>query len=74
MSKTVQIYSGIPYGPELPIYHVAIRARSGAVHNVLHLPADDDEQAREQARTMVDSHAVELWDGLRFVDRFAPVA
>jgi hypothetical protein len=32
----------------------------------------DDEAAKAQARTLVDGHAVDLWDGLRFVERFEP--
>lgn len=74
MSETVRFSVGIPSEPRSPIYRIIILADGGAVHNVMRLDADDDEQAKERAKMIVDGHAVELWDGLRFIDHFAPVA
>ena len=74
MSEVVKLASDILSEPRPPIYRVVVLAGCGTVHNVLRLTAADDEQAKERAKMMVDGHAVELWDGLRFIDHFAPVA
>ena len=34
----------------------------------------DDAAAIEVAKTLVDGHDIELWDGDRFVGRFSPEA
>ncbi|MHC2020472.1 hypothetical protein [Methylobacterium sp. CM6247] len=59
--------------PRAPAYRAIIIAKSGTVVNALRLQAEDDEQACEHAKAMVDGHAVELWDGLRFIEHFPPV-
>jgi hypothetical protein len=74
MSESVKVYSEILSEPRLPIYRLISLAESGAVCNIVRLSADDDAQAREQAKMMVERCAVELWDGLRFIDHYAPVA
>ncbi|MCJ2080180.1 hypothetical protein [Methylobacterium sp. J-090] len=73
MFEAVKMYSDILSEPRSPIYHIILLADCGKVHNVLRLNADDDEQAIERAKMMVDGHAVELWDGLRLIEHFAPV-
>ena len=37
------------------------------------ISVQDDDEAVERAKAMVDGHAVELWDGLRFIEHFPPV-
>ncbi|MHC2002855.1 hypothetical protein ACYQR9_20755 [Methylobacterium sp. CM6241] len=37
------------------------------------LAAEDDDRAIEAVKAMVDGHAVELWDGLRFIEHFPSV-
>lgn len=59
--------------PRVPAYRAIIIAKSGTVVNVLRLHAEDDKQACEHAKAMVDGDAVELWDGLRFIEHFPPV-
>lgn len=47
--------------------------KDGAVASVLRIIVDDDAHAMEAAKAMVDGHAVELWDGLRFIEHFPAV-
>ena len=58
--------------PEPPAYRAMILDQVGNVLSNASLPARDDEVAKAQARTLVDGHAVELWDGLRFIEHFDP--
>ncbi|MBR1194084.1 hypothetical protein JQ609_32455 [Bradyrhizobium sp. AUGA SZCCT0169] len=37
------------------------------------LLCDNDEAAKERAKLLVDSHAVELWDGPRKIAQFEPL-
>ncbi len=74
MSETAQSRAGILSETPPPTYRVILLAGCGTVHGVMPLAADDDEQARHRARRLVDGHAVELWDGLRFIDHFPPLA
>ena len=48
-------------------------AKSGTVVNARRLAADNEECAVQQAKAMVGGDTVELWDGLRFIERFSPV-
>lgn len=36
------------------------------------LEVQDEAEARERARLLVDGHAVELWEGATRLDRFEP--
>jgi hypothetical protein len=36
------------------------------------ISASGDDDARDKARALVDGHAVVLWDGFRFIERFKP--
>ena len=55
-----------------PAYRVYILAENGTIDNVVRLAANDDDHAIEYAKSMVDGHAIDLWDGLRFIDQFPP--
>ena len=35
--------------------------------------ADDDAGAKRKAKALVDCDALDLWDGLRFIEHFSPV-
>jgi hypothetical protein len=59
--------------PRPPAYRAIIIAKSGTVVNALRLQAEDDEKACERAKALVNGHAVELWDGLRFIEHFPPI-
>ncbi|RYE97882.1 MAG: hypothetical protein EOO77_38250 [Oxalobacteraceae bacterium] len=51
---------------------VVLDAYGGEVLNTPISAAGDDE-AKGKARALVDGHALDLWDGLRFIERFEPV-
>lgn len=55
-----------------PIYRAIIVAKGGTVINAVRLQAHDDEQALQSAKSLMNGHAVELWDGARFVGHFPP--
>ena len=55
------------------IYRAIMVAKSGTVVNARRLAADNEECAVQQAKAMVGGDTVELWDGLRFIERFSPV-
>ncbi|MDA9490821.1 hypothetical protein XI08_17340 [Bradyrhizobium sp. CCBAU 11361] len=38
------------------------------------LEVQDEAEARERARLLVDGHAVELWEGATRLDRFEPIS
>ncbi|MHC2019716.1 hypothetical protein [Methylobacterium sp. CM6247] len=73
MADTSQTDTDVPNEPKPPAYRVILIAKSGTVVNAMRLQADDDAEACERAKAMVDGHAVELWDGLRFIEHFPPV-
>lgn len=60
-------------GVRLPSYRLIVSAKTGDIINTMRIEAKDDEQAIELARAIFDGHAVELWDGLRFIEHFPPV-
>ena len=51
-------------------YRAMIVTNQGLVVANHKLSAPDDGAAAALARTMVNGHAVELWDGLRFIEHF----
>lgn len=57
-----------------PAYHAMTIASDQTVVSDVSIPADDDEQAIGMAKQLVNGHAVELWDRLRFIERFEPIA
>ncbi|MDA9482967.1 hypothetical protein XI07_13200 [Bradyrhizobium sp. CCBAU 11445] len=38
------------------------------------LEVQDEVEARERAKLLVDGHAVELWEGATKLDRFEPIS
>lgn len=59
--------------PEPRRYHAFLIDADGRVVRSKSLPASDDQDALQQAEAFVDGHAVELWDGLRFMEHFPPI-
>ena len=57
-------------GPHRPRYRALILTHEGLVLRTERVPADDDHAALTLAETLSREHAVELWDGLRFIERF----
>lgn len=58
--------------PPQPAYRVVLIAKNGTVLGTVPVSVEGDEEGLERARSMVDGHAVELWDGLRFIEFFPP--
>lgn len=57
--------------PEFPsAYRAMTLTGDGRVMANLSLIASSDLEAIAAAKVLADAHAVELWDGLRFIDRF----
>jgi hypothetical protein len=56
-----------------PRYRVLILDREGQVLRMERMEAGRDSEAVERARRLVDGHAIELWDGVRFIEHFSPV-
>lgn len=54
-------------------YRALILKADGTLVRHHKLAAFDDAGAAEQAEIMVNGHAVELWDGLRFIEHFDAV-
>ncbi|MHC2088893.1 hypothetical protein [Methylobacterium sp. CM6244] len=73
MADTSQINTNVLSEPKPPIYRAIMVAPSGTVVNAARLVAENDDEARERAKAMVDGDAVELWDGVRFIEHFPPV-
>ena len=51
-------------------YRAILLSPSGRIASLVNLVADDDKDALRLAEAMVDGHAVELWDGVRFIEHF----
>lgn len=73
MPDTPQCRTDVLSERQPPAYRVVLLAKSGTVINAWRLIADGDEQAMECAKGLVDGHAVELWDGVRFIEHFPPI-
>lgn len=56
--------------PKPPRYRAILLGESGEVLGMTRLNADDDPTAIVEAKSLVNGHAVELWDGVRFIDHF----
>jgi len=54
-------------------YRVLHLAADGRVLMALPIPAESDLEALTMAETLKGECAVELWDGLRFIEHFAPM-
>lgn len=51
-------------------YRALVLEMDGQLVSMCALTAYDDAEATELAKAMLDGHAVELWDGLRFIQHF----
>ncbi|WP_264048868.1 hypothetical protein [Methylobacterium flocculans] len=49
--------------------------RNACGGEVLNTPisALEDDEAKDKARALADGYAVDLWDGMRFIERFEPL-
>lgn len=56
--------------PVQPRYRAIILGPSGNVLGAVRLDATDDSSALSQAKALVDGHAIELWDGMRYIEHF----
>lgn len=66
---------GVETSPEdaEPTYRATLVSAQGMVVSTIRIAASHDVEAREKAKALVDSHAVDLWEGLRFIDHFPAV-
>ena len=55
-------------------YRAILIGTSGHITGLITLTAANDDVALKLAEAMVDGHAVELWDGLRYIEHFPPIA
>ncbi|MCJ2083928.1 hypothetical protein [Methylobacterium sp. J-090] len=53
-----------------PRYRAILLGPTGRIASLVNLIAGDDKDALRLAEAMVDGHAVELWDGVRFIEHF----
>lgn len=53
-----------------PKYRATLVGAQGIVVSTIRIAASDDVEARKKAKALVDGHAVDLWEGLRFIDHF----
>jgi hypothetical protein len=56
--------------PSPACYRVLVLSTTDEVIRTERLPVTSDEEAITLAQAKVDGHSVELWDGLRFTERF----
>ncbi|GJD46047.1 hypothetical protein AFCDBAGC_3927 [Methylobacterium cerastii] len=62
--------SAEPDGP--PSYRAMMFGADGRMVLQAVIAAEGDDDAKAQALALVDGHSVDLWDQLRFIDRFEP--
>ena len=62
--------SAEPEGP--PHYQVMIVGADGRVVSQAVISAAGDDEAKAKALALVDGHAIDLWDDLRFIEHFTP--
>ena len=48
--------------------------REGHITSRIDLEVQDEAEARERAKLLVDGHAVELWEGATRLDRFESIS
>ena len=58
---------------EPPRYNAIILDRAGMTLGYVAVPATTDEDATGQVVSMLDGHAIDLWDGPRFIAHFPPI-
>lgn len=55
-----------------PSYRALLLTVDGRIAGTKHLSGKTDAEASRAAAAIADEHAVDLWDGLRFVEHFEP--
>ena len=53
-------------------YRAHILTQDGRIAGTKKLVVENDAEALHAVATMAESHAVDLWDGLRFIEHFEP--
>jgi len=53
-------------------YRAYIIGHDGHIQDRIDLFCENDDDAKERAKQLVDGHAVELWDQARKIARFEP--
>jgi len=53
-------------------YRAYIIGRDGHIQDRVEFHCDNDNEAKERAKQLVDGHAVELWDEARRIAVFEP--
>lgn len=61
--------SAEPDGP--PHYRAMSVGADGEIISQSEISALGDDEAKAKAQALVDGHAVDLWDDLRFIEHFA---
>ena len=74
MSNPVEPSTTPPEDREPSRYRAFILDADETVLRIEHLPAQDDDTALNLARKLLNGHAIELWDGLRFIEHLDPGA
>lgn len=59
-------------GAPEPRYRVQILSPDGRMVEAISFTAYGDEAASVIAKSMIDGHAIELWNGRRLINRFEP--
>ncbi|MCJ2110017.1 hypothetical protein MKK64_02130 [Methylobacterium sp. E-025] len=66
-------FADLNKSPVPPRYHVLILDRRGQVLRMERIESGGDDEVVERALRFVDGQAIELWDGVRFIEHFPPV-
>ena len=53
-------------------YRAYIIGKDGRIQDRVEFQCDDESEAKELAKQLVDGHAIELWDQARKIARFDP--
>ncbi|WP_156467603.1 MULTISPECIES: hypothetical protein [unclassified Methylobacterium] len=57
--------------PEIePAYRALVLGKDGSLVGSVRLDSRNDEEACARAKALVDGHAIELWQGVRFIEHF----
>ena len=54
-------------------YRAYIIGSDGHIVRRIDLHCENDDDAKERAKQLVDGHAIELWDGPRKITKFEPL-
>jgi hypothetical protein len=58
----------------MPAYHIYTIDKNGRIAGPANIiDAADDQEARQEAKRMLDGHTIEVWDGSRRVAKFDPL-